>query len=208
MTPESGRAGVPPGAGLGVPAHGSTAADGRSSSRAPRACPSSPMASVCLGSRLGSGAGGGGEAGSEEKRERWPGAPGTGDHQRRQAGATGWAGNGVRRPGVVLWGLQRSGLAHSNPLGHPGGTTPGRWGRGRGPGGRQPGGPWRSPGLMPCDRPECRVARHQSVRFALRTSEQLLGSVFRSATPGRRTTVGSALSLLVTRPRHTPRRSD
>lgn len=39
MTPESGRAGVPPGAGLGVPAHGSTAADGRSSSRAPQSLP-------------------------------------------------------------------------------------------------------------------------------------------------------------------------
>lgn len=48
---------------------------------------------------------------------------------------------------------------------------------GRGDGSQ--GGPWRSPGLTPCDRPECRVARHQSVRFALRTSEQLLGSVFR-----------------------------
>lgn len=60
-------------------------------------------------------------------------------HVARQGRPVG-RGTGVRRPGVVLWGLQRSGLAHSNPLGHPGGPTPGRWGRGRGPGGWQPGG--------------------------------------------------------------------
>lgn len=180
MTPESGRAGVPPGAGLGVPAHGSTAADGRSSSRAPRACPSSLMASVCLGSRLGSGAGGGGEAGSEEKRERWPGAPGTGDHHTspgrgdRLGGERGCADlawfsgacSGLDSHTLTPWAIQ---------VGRRRAAGAGVVGRGDG----SQGGPWRSPGLTPCDRPECRVARHQSVRFALRTSEQLLGSVFR-----------------------------
>lgn len=44
--------------------------------------------------------------------------------------------------------------------------------------------------------------------FVFRMSEQLLGSAFRSATPGHRTVVGSALSLRVTCSIHIPLRSN
>lgn len=64
VTLESGGVSVPPRMGFRTPAHGSTAASGRSFPRAPRACPGPLMAGVCLGSRkqglLDQGAGRGG----------------------------------------------------------------------------------------------------------------------------------------------------